>query len=896
MGSGPRPQIGLRSDTVSADDRHGGFPSSDRRARLKYAELLREQHATDPDQALADAEALLAAAGGDVELRVLARHVAALARNERHEPAAARREARLALAAAVRAGLDRRAAEVRLTLAWFELDRGRVSACAALLDAAEPLLRGRLAARARCLRGLILCNTGQNPAAVAELTAALPGLRRHRDARWVANALVCRGIAHLYTYALRAADADFVRAAELWTTYGERTRAAATVHNRGCVAVRAGDVPRGLEFFELAVKEGFDLRKRPEGLIDRAEAMLAGGLTGDARPVLQAAVAALASAGRGAKLAEATLVAAYCARDQGDLAGAQAGAVEAARLFRRQGRWWWVPLASALQVQVRWLTGERTSGLQRAAERAAVDCERHGWRVESSMSLITAASIALGRGRVDRARALLSGTAALRARGTASVRVAAWYAEALLRQADGDRRGVLAACRAGLRVVDEYAALLGSAELQANATLLARDLADLAVGMALGSGPDLPDPRAVLRWTERYRAGALARPAVRPPADAALAAELVALRSAVATAREKVKAGHPDVVAERRVARLEQSVRARALAAGGGSAARREPLDFATVRAALGSAALLSLVVHSGRLWVVAVVDDRATLHDLGPAEPLYTELESLRFGLHRQARGTSPRMRQAVDAAVHASAATLDKALLGPVLPVVGDRPLVVVPTGPLHALPWAALPSCHGRPVTVAPSVLSWLRAVRRKAGRRGSGAVWVAGPNLEHAEPEVVDLHRADGGRLLTGPQSTVDAVLSALDSAEVAHVAAHGRFRSDQPLFSAIELADGPLYVHDLDRLRRGPRLLVLSACDAGLSGVHPGDELMGLAAALLARGTATLVASVVPVPDERAVVIMTALHAGLRGGLAPAAALARAQADHGQLGFVCFGAP
>ena len=118
----------------------------------------------------------------------------------------------------------------------------------------------------------------------------------------------------------------------------------------------------------------------------------------------------------------------------------------------------------------------------------------------------------------------------------------------------------------------------------------------------------------------------------------------------------------------------------------------------------------------------------------------------------------------------------------------------------------------------------------------------------------------------------------------------------RFRSDQPLFSALELADGPLYVHDLDRLRRGPRLLVLSACEAGLSGVRPGDELMGLTAALLGCGTATLIASVVPVPDDRTAAVMTALHSGLRAGLAPSAALAAAQADDGQqLGFVCFGA-
>jgi tetratricopeptide (TPR) repeat protein len=879
---------------VPADNRHTALPSDDNReARLGVAEALCEQHAHDPAGVLASAAALVATAGRDRELRAVARHAAALAHAERLDLASALREARLALDAAVRARLDRRAAEIRLTLAWLELERGRTAASTAHLDAAQPLLRGRSAARARCMRGLHLCASGQMAAAVTELTAALPGLRRHSDMRWVANALMGRGIAYTYTDALRAADADFVKATKLWISLGHQDRAGGATNNRGCVAARAGDVPRALKLFDQAVAYGLDLRTRPEGRVDHAEAMLAGGLTDDARPVLDAAVRALAKAGR-AKLAEATLVAANCALRQRDLVSARAGADEAARLFRAQGRSWWVPLAAALQVQVRWLSGERTAALQRAAERAAVDCARHGWRVESSISLITAARVALGRRALARARSLLGDAAVLRSRGTADVRAAAWYAEALLRQAAGNRRGVFTACRAGLRMVDGYASLIGSAELQVHATALARDLAELAVGVALADG----DATAVLRWTERYRAGALARPAVRPPADPTLAAELVSLRSAVATAREAVESGRPDPAAERRVERLEQAVRRRALAisGGAGTAARRDSLNLGSVHAALGDTALLSLIEHSRQLMAVSVVDERVELHDLGPAEPLYAELDALRFALNRLAHGASARVEQAIHSAVHASASTLDKAMLGPVLPAVGDRPMVVVPTGPLHALPWAALPSCAGRPVTVAPSVLSWLRAMRVLAEHQGTGSAWVAGPGLEHAIGEVVGLrHASGGGRLLVEHESTVDDVLDALDSAAVAHVAAHGRFRSDQPLFSTLELADGPLYVHDLDRLRRGPRLLVLSACEAGLSGVHPGDELMGLAAALLTRGTATLIASVVPVPDERTASVMTALHGGLRTGLAPAAALAAAQVDHAQLGFVCFGA-
>ena len=64
------------------------------------------------------------------------------------------------------------------------------------------------------------------------------------------------------------------------------------------------------------------------------------------------------------------------------------------------------------------------------------------------------------------------------------------------------------------------------------------------------------------------------------------------------------------------------------------------------------------------------------------------------------------------------ARAATgLDRLLLAPIAPLIGSRPVVVVPTGELHATPWAALPTLAGRPVSVAPSARLWLAAARAR-----------------------------------------------------------------------------------------------------------------------------------------------------------------------------------
>ena len=182
--------------------------------------------------------------------------------------------------------------------------------------------------------------------------------------------------------------------------------------------------------------------------------------------------------------------------------------------------------------------------------------------------------------------------------------------------------------------------------------------------------------------------------------------------------------------------------------------------------------------------------------------------------------------------------------------------------------------------------------------------------AGPGLPFAATEVAALSRRyrDAARF-TGRRATVEAVMDALDGAGFAHIAAHGHFRADNPLFSSIQLADGQLTVYDLERLRRPPRHVVLSACDSGLPTVHPGDELLGLAAALLALGTRTLIATVVPVPDRASTALMLRLHHHMRRGEGPAAALAKAQLDLADstdsatdtaakaatAGFVCFGA-
>ena len=108
---------------------------------------------------------------------------------------------------------------------------------------------------------------------------------------------------------------------------------------------------------------------------------------------------------------------------------------------------------------------------------------------------------------------------------------------------------------------------------------------------------------------------------------------------------------------------------------------------------------------------------------------------------------------------------------------------------------------------------------------------------------------------------------------MEDADFVQIAAHGRFRADSPMFSHLALADGPLTVYDLERLRSAPEVVTLSACEAASSRVYLGDEILGTASVLLGLGVRTVVAPLVEVPDEATTRLMVAMHGQLGDGAA-----------------------
>jgi CHAT domain-containing protein len=241
------------------------------------------------------------------------------------------------------------------------------------------------------------------------------------------------------------------------------------------------------------------------------------------------------------------------------------------------------------------------------------------------------------------------------------------------------------------------------------------------------------------------------------------------------------------------------------------------------------------------------------------------------RFALRRLARsrpGDDPAGALAILAAVGEK---LQDALLGPAARHLGERPVVVVPPGKLHTIPWGLLPALRDCVLTVAPSATAWLHAQRTRPPSRRDVTL-IRGPGLATEGAEVPSVARLyDDVTVLAGADATTEKVLRALDGAWLAHVAAHGTFRADSPLFSSLGIHDGPLTVYDFEQLRRAPYRLVLSSCDSAVGAPAGADELLGLVSSLLPLGTAGIVAAIVPLNDNAAVPVMIALHSQVRAG-------------------------
>ncbi|WP_406229040.1 CHAT domain-containing protein [Streptomyces anthocyanicus] len=1036
-----------------------------------------------PGEALTRAEELLGADPSPLHASV-AHQVIGIWQRDFGDTRRALAHLRRARDLAARADSAEREADVLATLGVALVHAGRTRAG---LEAFERgVARGSGHTRARVLfrRAYVWWVLGRHGEALEDVRRAIPVLRQAEDVIWTARALTLRATVHLALGSVERADADFTAAEALWDTTGQEHDKADAVESRGLAAFRSGDVPAALRLLDEA-EERYGKLGTPTFMltIRRCEVLMAAGLATEALAEADGAVAALDGiGGQSTRKAELLLVAARAARLAGEPQTALARAAVAVRLFAGQRRTWYETHARLVLIEARVATGRGSGRLVADAAAVAERLAAFGAPAAPEASLL-AGRIALDLGWTADAERHLAVAARSRHGGPPLARMTGWAAQALRARAAGSARGVLEACRRGLDVLDDHRMTLGASELRARATAQGAELAALAQRASLVSG----GPRRLLGWSERWRATVLSAPPTRPPADPVLLTAMTAFRELAARAEEaRTDGGRPAPALEREQRRLEREIRSRTLHMRGEAPGDGDRFDVGRLLRRLGDEVrLVELAVLDGRVHVLLCGQGRVRRFEAGLLAEAEVEAEHVQAGLRRLAHpGAEARLPL-----VEAAGARLQQLLLGPAAAHLGSGPVVVVPPGRLHRVPWALLPVLRDRVLSVSPSASSWLRA-RDTAPPPGGRQVLVRGPGLAsggaevpelseryagarpgsngagspspgppagahrpppgggrerggHAEPagtpsvpprgerrpgnngepagprqgpspaapdrggrgEPAGPHRvpasdgpgrgehpraagapsvpsqaapdrgehapstgtrrvpsqggphrgehgrpagvlavpprggwerggrgeptaADGGGgraslvvdgvgagvdgevvgrvagaarqarpgapgagaaergrtvVLEGDDARVPGVLRELDGAALAHIAAHGTFRADSPLFSSLRMADGPLIVHDFERLDRSPYRIILPCCDTARFASVGADELLGLVTALLPLGTAGVVACTAPVNDAAVVPLMLALHKGLEAGLSLAEALRDARA-------------
>lgn len=801
----------------------------------------------------------------------IAHHAIGLVQREFGDLAAAIPRLRRALALARRSGSVPREADVLASLGVALVHAGRSAAGLSTLDEAVGKARGVAGARVRFRRAGARWILGWHREALADLRPAIRVLRRANETIWAARALSLRGLIHLAVGAVDRAAHDLEHAERMFADTDQEHDSAVARHNRGLVAFRSGDLPAALSCFDDVERRYRALgTPMPELIIDRCAVLLAAGLAQDALEAADAAAGTLLRLrGQATKRAELLLTAAHAALAAGRPAIARDRAQAALRLFSAQRREWWRSHARLVLVQARFAEHPATPGLLRSASRTAAELARIGAPEVVAARLLTG-RIALALDNRAYAERHLREAARARLHGSAIARTTGWLAKALLAQAVGDRGRLLHACRRGLDVLNEHQLTLGASELRARATAHGAELAELAQRACLRAG----QMRELLAWSERLRATSCAVPAVRPPEDRAALRDLAALRELTSRVDKARRTGAAAGALTGELAALEQRIRARELATpgrrvrwtGGGGFDVTELLDM------LGDGVLLEIAGIAGEVHLVVCGAGRVRHVRAGRAADALAGVEAARWLLRQLAHEPEPSRIPALGARLDRLTRRLETTLLGPAVRHLGDGPVVIVPPGRLHAVPWALLPALFGRTHEIAPSASAWLRARAAPRPDPQAPVVLVRGPRLATRGAEVPVLAELyPRARVLQNGSATAAGVLDSLEGSALAHIAAHGRFRADNPLFSALQLDDGQLTVYELERLGRAPHRLILPSCESGRLQPIGADELLGLSTALLPLGTAGIVASLVPVNDPATVPFMVALHRSLSRG-------------------------
>jgi tetratricopeptide (TPR) repeat protein len=285
---------------------------------------------------------------------------------------------------------------------------------------------------------------------------------------------------------------------------------------------------------------------------------------------------------------------------------------------------------------------------------------------------------------------------------------------------------------------------------------------------------------------------------------------------------------------------------------------------------------LLEYYVADGRVYAAVLGRTTFQVLPLAPAEPIYQEFLLLDFQLSKFRLGNNylqifaELQRAATDHHLHA----LYSDLIAPVRDLLRCRHIVIVPHGYLHRLPFHALFDgerylIDDYSISYSPSASVYYLCSRVKTKNTGGRSTVIGVPDSRtpYISKEVAAVAaELPKTRLVIGRDATVNRFRKLASESRFVHIATHGEFRTDNPMFSSIRLSDSYLSVYDLYDLHLNAELVTLSGCGTGLSVVTSGDELLGLVRGLLYSGTKAVLLTLWDVNDQSTADFMKSFYA------------------------------
>jgi CHAT domain-containing protein len=220
---------------------------------------------------------------------------------------------------------------------------------------------------------------------------------------------------------------------------------------------------------------------------------------------------------------------------------------------------------------------------------------------------------------------------------------------------------------------------------------------------------------------------------------------------------------------------------------------------------------------------------------------------------------------------------ASLYQELIAPIADLLQAKHLVFAPHGMLHHVPFHAL--FEGEAYLIDKFCVSYAPSAsvypRHEKAANISGESLILGIADAQAPLILEEVEALRGllpnAKLFVGDAASEAVLRSHGPSSRIIHIATHGYFRQDNPMFSSIRLGDSYLSLYDLYHFKLPAELVVLSGCATGRSTVAPGDELMGLVRGLFQAGAQSLMLSLWDVHDASTRDFMIAFYSRLAQG-------------------------